>query len=241
MFYSQGFHPKPEMMFGPALSLGVSTLDEYVDVKLVCDPDPERLAAMLQPGAPDGLVFTRAVRLGPQDPAVSKVVDATGYVAAVPWTWLREKGFADVDSVRAHIDARRAEGGLVVIRRIDGVGKKVDVATYLDTLTVDAGYEAVERAGYAGSLLALSFVTRSLATGAAKASEVVEALLGAECPARFIRVAMGTLHEGRVVSPMELDLLRTLRAKVRETKPSDDESTAAVATAVAAEDAPTTA
>jgi hypothetical protein len=36
------------------------------------------------------LVFTAAMRLGPNDPSVSKIVDATEYVAAVPWTWLRE-------------------------------------------------------------------------------------------------------------------------------------------------------
>src|SRR5262249_8097702 len=37
MYYSQGFHPKPEMVFGPALALGIATLDEYVDVKLVTE------------------------------------------------------------------------------------------------------------------------------------------------------------------------------------------------------------
>ena len=231
MFYSQGFHPKPEMMFGPALSLGVSTLDEYVDVKLTCEPDAATLAAMLQPGAPDGLVFTSAMRLGPNDPAISKVVDATEYVAALPWQWLREKGFATVDAVRAHIEARRASGSMVVLRRIDGVGKKVDVATYLAMLAVDDGDDAVARAGYAGSLLALRFRTRALPTGAAKASEVIEALFGPETPARYIRTAMGALTDERVVSPMELDTLRVLRAKVREVAAPAAEASAEVAVA----------
>ena len=39
--YTEGFHPKPDMSFGPALSLGVASLDEYADVKLL-DPPPER-------------------------------------------------------------------------------------------------------------------------------------------------------------------------------------------------------
>jgi radical SAM-linked protein len=92
MFYSQGFHPKPEMMFGPALALGVSTLDEYVDVKLACDVDPEALPALLQPGAPDGLVFVARDAPGPNDPGINKVIDAAEYVAALPWTWLRAQG-----------------------------------------------------------------------------------------------------------------------------------------------------
>ena len=35
MFYSQGFHPKPDMTFGPALPLGVASHTEYLDVKLI--------------------------------------------------------------------------------------------------------------------------------------------------------------------------------------------------------------
>ena len=210
MFYSQGFHPKPEMVFGPALSLGVSTLDEYVDVKLACDPDPERLPTMLQPGAPEGLRFVRAARLGANDPGISKVVDATEYVAAVPWAWLRAQGLASVDDVRAHVAARR-EGPLVVMRRVDGVGKKVDVGALLDVVAVDDGDDAVRAAGYVGDLLALRFRTRVLPTGAAKAMEVVEALFGPEAPARYIRTAMGRLRDGAIVSPMTLDALRVVK------------------------------
>src|SRR5262249_18528842 len=33
LYYSLGFHPKPVMVFGPALSLGVLSLAEYVDLK----------------------------------------------------------------------------------------------------------------------------------------------------------------------------------------------------------------
>ena len=35
--YSQGFHPKPDLTFSPALSLGVLSLSEFVDMKLLCD------------------------------------------------------------------------------------------------------------------------------------------------------------------------------------------------------------
>jgi uncharacterized protein (DUF2344 family) len=83
MFYSQGFHPKPEMMFTPALALGIATLDDFVDVKLAVDVDPERLPDLLNPGAPEGLRFTAALRLGPTDPAISKVIDVTSYVMVV--------------------------------------------------------------------------------------------------------------------------------------------------------------
>jgi radical SAM family uncharacterized protein/radical SAM-linked protein len=220
MFYSQGFHPKPEMMFGPALSLGVATLDEYVDVKLACEVEASALPALLQPGAPDGLVFTHAVRLNPGDPALSKVVDATEYVATIPWAWLREKGLSDLDAVRAHVQTRREDatpGAMVVHRSIEGVGKKVDVAQYLVAIDPGEGHDAIEGAGYAGELLPVRFRTRMMATGAAKASEVVQAFFGDDCPARFIRTAMGRLGtSGSITSPLRLDALRPPPAAVAQ-------------------------
>src|SRR5690606_18676083 len=33
--YTEGFHPKPDMSFGPALAVGLASLDEYLDIKLI--------------------------------------------------------------------------------------------------------------------------------------------------------------------------------------------------------------
>lgn len=35
MVYSEGFHPHPKLSFGPALSVGIASFDEYFDVELV--------------------------------------------------------------------------------------------------------------------------------------------------------------------------------------------------------------
>ena len=45
LFYSAGFHPKPELSFGPALGLGIPSLGELVDVTLIDDVDAGRAAA----------------------------------------------------------------------------------------------------------------------------------------------------------------------------------------------------
>ncbi len=208
MFYSQGFHPKPEMTFGPALALGLASLDEYVDVKLTVDVDPARLPALLQPGAPDGLTFTAATRLAPADPALSKLVDQTGFVLVVPWLWLRGQGVDGPEALAALV-ASRAEGGLVVMRRHEGIGKRVDVTSYLVSMEANAGAEAVAAAGYAGDLATVRFVTRVLPTGAVRPSEVAEALFGAEAPARFVRTHMGrSTTDGGCVSPLDLEGVR---------------------------------
>ncbi len=211
MYYSQGFHPKPEMMFGPALGLGISTLDEYVDVKLAMNADPETLCASLQPGAPEGLVFVKALRLGPNDPAVSKIVDTTEYVAAVPWSALRERGLGDVAAVQAAIDAKR-EGDLSVRRNVEGIGKKIDVKSYLVRIAAGEGQDALDRAGFAGELLPVRFATRVTSGGACKPSEVFAALFDEHLPVRFVRTAQGrTLPEGGLVTPMELPRLEVVR------------------------------
>jgi radical SAM family uncharacterized protein/radical SAM-linked protein len=215
MYYSQGFHPKPEMIFGPALALGIATLDEYVDVKLAGEVDVATLPALLQPGAPEGLTFVRAVKLEKDDPAISKVVEATEYVAALPWGALRERGLGSAEQVVAAVEAKRA-AGLSVLRRSEGLGRKVDVGAFLERLEVGSGDESIAAAGYAGELLPLRFMTRVTANGTCKPSEVVAALFGEEMPARFIRTAQGRMMDGTWATPMDLARLRALEPARRE-------------------------
>ena len=47
LFYSDGFHPKPELSFGPALGLGIPSLGELVDVTLIEDVTPDELLRRL--------------------------------------------------------------------------------------------------------------------------------------------------------------------------------------------------
>jgi hypothetical protein len=83
LFYSSGFHPLPDMTFGPALSLGIAALGEVVDVKIAADVDPEAIVAAIQGGTPDGITFLRGIPLGPQDGGVTRVVDGARYVVAI--------------------------------------------------------------------------------------------------------------------------------------------------------------
>ena len=58
LYYSQGFHPKPDMIFTPALSLGVASLCEVVDIKIAADLDPSELLGPPHRGRPvPGLRF----------------------------------------------------------------------------------------------------------------------------------------------------------------------------------------
>jgi radical SAM family uncharacterized protein/radical SAM-linked protein len=217
LWHSQGFHPKPDMVFGPALSLGVSSLGEVVDLKIAADIDAGALLAELSDGAHQGLRFVGGVKLGVGDAGVSRFVDTARYAVGIPRgvvdarggeAWLR-------DRVRAALEA----SSLVVMRRIDGVGKRVDVREYLRWLEVDdePGKAAVARAGLVGDLVVMGAEVEVRGSGGVKISEVLEVVVGeTDLPYRAVRVALGARrNDGSLALPLELEALRALRALPR--------------------------
>ena len=212
LYYSSGFHPKPEMTFGPALSLGVSSHEELVDVKLTVDCDPEAVIEALSQGAPDGIRFTRGVALGPNDAGVARVIDSGRYAVAFARSALAERGgeawlAGEVDRLREATDHK-------VLRRIDGIGKWVDVRSFVRSIAVDteASRAAIAGAGIVGDLVTMLVDVEIRGSGAVKIAEVVEALASADLPHRSVRVALGMWKDGAIVSPIELDLVRRPRS-----------------------------
>src|SRR6185312_9889385 len=96
---------------------------------------------------------------------------------------------------------------LVVIRRIDGVGKKVNVREFLRSIGPSAAAaEALARAGVVGDLLPLAVEVDVRGSGGVKIAEVVEAVFDPELPHRAVRVALGkTRPDGSFASPLELE------------------------------------
>jgi radical SAM-linked protein len=207
LFYSSGYHPKPEMTFGPALSLGVSSLCELVDVKLTCDIDPTDILEGLTRGSAEGIRFVGGVRLGENDAAIPRVVDAARYVVGVPRVVLAERGGEEWldQEIKRLLDATEHK----ILRRIDGIGKWVDVRAYLRGITRQETATALSQAGILGDLAGFRVDLEIRGSGAVKISEVVEAL-GADLPFRAVRVAMGTWLPSRldIASPMDLVAVR---------------------------------
>jgi radical SAM family uncharacterized protein/radical SAM-linked protein len=53
--FSQGFHPMPRMDFGPALPVGVESLDEYMDLEVFGFVEPAQVLEALRRELPEGL------------------------------------------------------------------------------------------------------------------------------------------------------------------------------------------
>jgi radical SAM-linked protein len=213
--YTRGFHPKPDMTFSPALSLGVATLGEYLDVRVSGAPEAAELVDRLNRVTAEGLSFSAAARLGPLDPRVTAIIDGADYVVALA------RAALPAHDGEAWLNARIAEfhaaETLRVRRSIEGIGKIVDVKAFVTRLALgDApAFEALARSGIVGNVVPLAVSMRITPNGSAKISEVVEALTGdASFPFKAVRAALTA--QGR--SPMELGLHR--RAPATGVQPS---------------------
>jgi radical SAM-linked protein len=80
MAYSQGYHPKPKVSFGPALSVGIESRAELLDLELVGTADEGDIASRLAAALPDGLKLLSVELLEPGAPGIGEVLRAVHYV-----------------------------------------------------------------------------------------------------------------------------------------------------------------
>ena len=205
LFYSMGFHPKPDMIFGPALSLGVSSLCEIVDLKVTSDFDPAEVLEGLTRGAAEGLTFLAGARLSDRDAGVSRIVDAARYAVGIPESVLGPLG--GQAWLGEQVARVREASELKLLRRIDGIGKWLDVRSFVRTLDLhsDAARGALAKAGIVGDMVPLMVDVEIRGSGAVKISEVLE-VISPELPFRAVRCELGMRRgDGSLIaSPMDL-------------------------------------
>src|SRR5204862_3715628 len=68
--FSQGHHPMPRLSFSPAIPLGFSSDDEYVDLDLTEALPPEVVASRLAGELPEGLEPLAAVEVPRTSPSI---------------------------------------------------------------------------------------------------------------------------------------------------------------------------
>src|SRR6184192_2498890 len=77
--FSQGHHPMPRLSFSPAIPLGFSSDDEYVDLDLTAATPPETVAARLAAELPEGLEPAGAVEVSRAAPSIDAGIAAFVY------------------------------------------------------------------------------------------------------------------------------------------------------------------
>jgi radical SAM-linked protein len=213
--YSLGFHPKPNMQFGPALGLGLASLGEMVDVRIDATPAPDELLERLNEVSPEGIRFT-GCRLVPTGlPGLSKLVHAADFAFAPSTT-------TEAGDLRARAEAFLAKTEVSVMRD----GGIVDARRFVVGFDVLSGEEATKlRAAldWGAGAPVLTARIRTSAEGSVKPVELAELLgLGGADLARLALVGLDPM--GRPFDPLDPPAL--VVAQPAKKKPSGDEAIA---------------
>jgi radical SAM-linked protein len=210
--YSQGFHPRPDLTFSPALSVGVVSLAEVVDIKLLADLDPASMLEEMNEMAAVGLAFRGGVALGPDDAGITKILTGARYLLAFARSALADQG--GEAWLAAGVQRFLAAPEWKLRREIDGLAKYVDVRSFVTGARI-AGSEAVEetaRAGLVGDLVVVEVDVKLLGSGGVKAVELAEAITGEHgFPHRAIRAGLYAERDGARIDPLCIEALRRPR------------------------------
>ena len=182
MAYSQGYHPKPRVSFGPALPVGVESRCEYLDLELVGLHDPEAVGQRLAGALPPGLELTEARALDAGAASISASLRAVHYIAEFPAVWSQEELSARVRAFQ--------EGAQATVHRVappkggsrkrgekiaPGKAREIDLKAIVTHL-------AVEGEGR------VAFSLKADPSGSARPAEVLAAVFGDGSPPRGVKL-----------------------------------------------------
>jgi radical SAM-linked protein len=209
LYYSEGFRPLPRLTFGPAIPVGTASLCEHVDVRLRAAerPDLDGLCERLNEAAIEGIEFFGCSVLGPNDPALNKVIEEAEYVLALSRNELEGTDIAGESALQQLLDQRPEE--LYIDRSVKGLKKRVDVGAALVDVRVGEGAEALRQAGLAGDLLPITVTLRLGGKTTPRPGEALQALTGIDRLApRVVRSGFFANRDGARVAPLQLEALR---------------------------------
>jgi radical SAM family uncharacterized protein/radical SAM-linked protein len=217
MVHTGGYHPKPAMSFGPALSLGVASLDEHVDVRLEASYGPLALGALVERmngSCPHGLRFVGAAQLARDLPAITKLCTGARYLLLVSRAALDAarglplaEGAADGGAeASAWLAARcrelMARPSIEVVRRHGATERQLEIRPQLlrAELATPGALARLPLPADAGSVLGVEVDVGFVPTGSPRPADVAAVLLGDGLGAvgyRIVRLALlcGPGHE----------------------------------------------
>lgn len=191
LWYSQGFHPKPVMTFGPALGLGIPSFEEFVDIKTAGDLDPDRIVDAINAVCPAGLRFLSVQPIDAREPAIVNLITGARLLLAFDQAGVELAG--GLPWLSAQIDRVVQSTRLEVIRHGKEGDRTVDVRPFIASIEMgdSPDLETIRLAGLPGCWQPVRVALRIGQSGSARADELASLLLGDRpMPSRTIRLAM---------------------------------------------------
>jgi len=181
LVYSQGFSPKPRVMFSPALSVGVASVGEYLDFDTYERLDPEQARTRINAALPDGVRF-EALREIPRGlPALGEAIRAARYRVHTG------NGF----DLTAELESLHSRGPLSVERERKGK---------LQTFRLDR--EMIDCTPLDGDALRLTLALHG-GEASVRPEEVLRAIFGERAHGmRLVREELLVDWNGRLINPM---------------------------------------
>ncbi|MBQ1817210.1 MAG: DUF2344 domain-containing protein [Clostridia bacterium] len=130
--YSQGFNPHPLVSFATALSVGMTSRGEYLDVTLTREMTPEEFISAVSPELPKGVEIVRAADMGESRKSLTSAMRSARYVSRVR--------FSEPVSRDALEAACRdlLSGEIVVMKKTKGGIKPTDIRPMVRELGVES-------------------------------------------------------------------------------------------------------
>ncbi len=205
VYYTQGYHPKPAVSFGPALSLGIESAGELAEVKLRERIAPQEILQRLNEVSEEGLVFTGCRILEEGERGLSKCLARADY-------------FLKIDGLSRGSSDRSEEGWKMRIARfLASDSHEITIVRKRKQRVVDARAVVEEcriateedRSSLPGALaahlpsLCLFLRLRIDLSYSIKPVEVLRALLGDDSlqlgPQEILRAGLWDLRDGETV------------------------------------------
>ncbi len=180
--YSQGYHPKPRLSFGPALPVGVESVCEYVDLELMGQLEAEPVGRALAEQLPEGLTLLEARAVDPRSPSLNESVRAVHYEVEFPEGWSE-------DALRQRISDFQAAEQAVVLRSAPPKtrsGKRNPRNATPKERHIDLK-ELVTHLALEGPRR-VAFSVRADPSGSAKPAEVLARVFGDGAPPQGVRI-----------------------------------------------------
>ena len=138
MVHSEGFNPRPKFSFGPALSLGYSSLAEYVDMSIASAPagDP---ALLINPHLPSGIKIIQVREIPSHLQSLSACINRAEYEVDLNGRKVSEEKINDLLAKKELMISRRSKGkekSLNIRPYINNI-KRVNGSLILETETID--------------------------------------------------------------------------------------------------------
>jgi radical SAM family uncharacterized protein/radical SAM-linked protein len=132
--YTKGFHPNPEISFGPPLNVGVAGTSEYFDMEVFAPFDVQLYRTLLNSTLPDGLRINEMQIIPATGPSLTGFVSRYEFIIGFPVS-------SGKNSTGSSVPVPPDPGSPIIVLR---EGKEKDISPCIESVErIDTGDEAV--------------------------------------------------------------------------------------------------